>query len=247
MSSALSSELRERGGRTRLQKSDSRHKPPTTLLLPICASHSRFQLIIRDLGTCRKVPNCALSRRQHGFESRWGHKIKPSLTRPDTTASRSASPWIHRQGRARDAGAPASAAFGSAPDQQTLLGQRGGCECRRTCAVASLDLVLDGKALWRIAKDYRRVGDSKESAIRLMDAGRRQKLAIAGDFPTIHLSSTTGRKETQEFLSRIQICICQAFYCRGETIEPPQPLISWRARHRQPRAGNTNEVLHAHV
>jgi hypothetical protein len=55
-----------------------------------------------------------------------------------------------------------------------------------------LDLVLDGKALWRIAKDYRRVGDHQARAIRLMDAGRRQKLAIAGDFPTIHLSARTG-------------------------------------------------------
>jgi hypothetical protein len=45
--------------------------------------------------------------------------------------------------------------------------KRCGCECRRTCAVASLDLVLDGKALWRIAKDYRRVGDHQAPAIAL--------------------------------------------------------------------------------
>jgi hypothetical protein len=38
-----------------------------------------------------------------------------------------------RQGRAWDARAPASAAFGRAPDQPTLLGQRRGYERWRTC------------------------------------------------------------------------------------------------------------------
>jgi hypothetical protein len=55
-----------------------------------------------------------------------------------------------------------------------LCSAKDGCECRRTCAVASLHLVLDGKALWRTAKDYRRVGDHQARAIRLRDAGRRQ-------------------------------------------------------------------------
>ena len=48
-----------------------------------------------------------------------------------------------------------------------------------------------GKAPWRTAEDYRRVGDHRARAIRLKDAGRRQNPAIAGDFPTIHLSATT--------------------------------------------------------
>jgi hypothetical protein len=139
----------------------------------VCPSQSRFRLITKDLGRFREMPHFALSRRQRGFESRWGHKKKPALTRPDTTVSGQhllAPP----PGRARDAGAPVSAAFGRAPDQSTLLGQGWGCECRRTCAVASLDLVLDGKALWRAAKDYRRVGDHQARAIRLKDARRRQ-------------------------------------------------------------------------
>jgi hypothetical protein len=66
-----------------------------------------------------------------------------------------------------------------------------------------LDLVLDGKALWRAAKDYRRVGDHQARAIRLKDAGRRQNPAIAGDFPTIHLPATTGRKEMINELDRL--------------------------------------------
>jgi hypothetical protein len=58
----------------------------------VCPSQSRFRLITKDLGRFREMPHFALSRRQRGFESRWGHKKKPALTRPDTTASRSASP-----------------------------------------------------------------------------------------------------------------------------------------------------------
>ena len=68
-----------------------------------------------------------------------------------------------------------------------LLGQSWGCECRRTCAVASLDLVSDGKALLPTAKHYRRVGDHQAGGLRLKDAGRRQNPAMAGDFPTIRL------------------------------------------------------------
>jgi hypothetical protein len=103
---ALGLGSRERGGRTRPQKGESQHNTPTTLVLHVCASQSRFQPITRDLGSHRKMPSFALSRRQRGFESRWGHNIKPPLTRPDTTTSQPTSPRIDRQGRARDAGAP---------------------------------------------------------------------------------------------------------------------------------------------
>ena len=65
----------ERGGRTRPQNGESQHNTPTTLVLHVCASQNRFQPIMRDLGSCRKMPGFALSRRQRGFESRWGHKI----------------------------------------------------------------------------------------------------------------------------------------------------------------------------
>jgi hypothetical protein len=44
-------------------------------------------------------------------------------------------------------------------------------------------------------KVYRRVGDHQARAIRLKDAGRRQNPAMAGDFPTIHLSAITGGKK----------------------------------------------------
>jgi hypothetical protein len=187
--------MRERGGRTPPQNGGNPCKLSAIPNRTVCPSDTRFHPITNDLGRFREMPSLALSRRQRGFESRWGHNIKSPLTRPDATASRSASLRIHRQGRARDAGAAASAAFGRAPDQVTLLGQRWGCECRRTCAVASLDLALDSKALWRTAKDYRRVGDHQARAIRLKDAGRRQNPAMPGDFPSIHLSATTGGKK----------------------------------------------------
>jgi hypothetical protein len=51
------------------------------------------------------------SRRQRGFESRWGYKIKPTLTRPDTTISQRASPWLYRHGRAREQELPPVLAF----------------------------------------------------------------------------------------------------------------------------------------
>jgi hypothetical protein len=71
----------------RPQKGDSQHNSPTTFLLHVYASHSRFQPITRNLGRCREIPNFALSRRQRGFESRWGHKIKVTLTRSNALYS----------------------------------------------------------------------------------------------------------------------------------------------------------------
>ena len=56
----------ERGGRTRPQKGESQHNTPTTLVLHVCASQNRFQPITRDLGSSRKMPGFALSRRQRG-------------------------------------------------------------------------------------------------------------------------------------------------------------------------------------
>jgi hypothetical protein len=186
---------RERGGRTPPQKRGNRCKLPTIPDRAVCPSGSRFRSIAKDLGSLREMPSFALSRRQRGFESRWGHKIKPPLTRPDTTASRSASPRIHRQGRARDAAALASAPSAGAPDQPILLGHIWVRGCRRTCAVASLDLVRDANALWRIAEDYQRVGDHPARVIRLRDAGRRQDPAMAGDFPPFTFQPQPGGKK----------------------------------------------------
>ena len=98
------------------------------------------------------------------------------------------------------------------------------------CAVASLDLVLDGKALWRIAKDYRCVGDHQAHAIRLRDAGRRQNPAMAGDFPTIHLSATSGRKEMINELDRL-MTITDLSEMLGV---PVDTLYGWRHRGEGP-------------
>jgi hypothetical protein len=40
---------------------------------------------MKDLASIKKKANFALSRRQHGFESRWGHQIKLALTRSNTS------------------------------------------------------------------------------------------------------------------------------------------------------------------
>jgi hypothetical protein len=69
-----------------------------------------------------------------------------------------------------------------------------GCACRRTCAVASLDLVWDGKAL-APCKGYRGVGDHQAPAIRLKDVGRRQDPATADDFPTFNFQPHPGGKK----------------------------------------------------
>jgi hypothetical protein len=45
------------------------------------------------------MPSFALSRRQHGFESRWGHKITSTLTRPDGRWQ-ARYPLLYRQGPA---------------------------------------------------------------------------------------------------------------------------------------------------
>jgi hypothetical protein len=59
----------------------------------ICPSDNRFRSITKDLGSLREMPSFALSRRQHGFEPRWGHKIKVSLTRSSPLGHSVFLPW----------------------------------------------------------------------------------------------------------------------------------------------------------
>ena len=73
----------ERGGRTPLQRRENQYSTTTTFMSRVCASHSRFQPITQDREVWRKRSEFALSGRQHEFESRWGYKIKPPLTRPN--------------------------------------------------------------------------------------------------------------------------------------------------------------------
>jgi hypothetical protein len=121
-SNALNPRSRERGGRTTIQRGGDRCKLSKIPNCTVCPSDSRFHSITKDLRRFREMPSFALSRRQRGFESRWGHQVKPALTRPDTTTSQPASPWIDRQGRARDAPTPAGAAL-ARPGSATLLAQ----------------------------------------------------------------------------------------------------------------------------
>jgi hypothetical protein len=54
-SCASSLGLRERGGRTLLQKGESKDKLPTTFVMNVCPSHSRFQPISADIERSRKL------------------------------------------------------------------------------------------------------------------------------------------------------------------------------------------------
>jgi hypothetical protein len=82
---------REYRGRTPQQKGEGQHNLPNDLLSQESASHSRFQLKMRDLGRHRQMPRFALSRRQCGFESCWGHTVGDTrsnpLTRPNAPRS----------------------------------------------------------------------------------------------------------------------------------------------------------------
>jgi hypothetical protein len=53
------------------------------LIVPFALVAVGFGQIAKDLGSLREMPSFALSRRQRGFESRWRHKIKSPLTRPN--------------------------------------------------------------------------------------------------------------------------------------------------------------------
>jgi hypothetical protein len=175
---------RERGGRTHLQNGDSQHNLPTTFLLHVYASHSMFQPITRDLGKCREIPNFALSRRQHGFEPRWGHKIKMPLTSPDNITSQHLLGSTARDARGTQELPPVlpSARCGSADFACPMHGARAPMEL---CCVAGSDLVWDRTARWHPATtrldDHaslpaeglsRHLGDHQACAIRLKDAGR---------------------------------------------------------------------------
>jgi hypothetical protein len=50
---AASPGSRERKGRMPPQKAENQHNVPTIFLLHACASHSKFQLITKDLGKWR--------------------------------------------------------------------------------------------------------------------------------------------------------------------------------------------------
>src|SRR5215204_1153482 len=66
----------EYGGRTIPQKGGNRCKLSMISDCTVCPSDSRFRSITKDLGRLREMPSFALSRRQRGFESRWGYKLK---------------------------------------------------------------------------------------------------------------------------------------------------------------------------
>ena len=87
----IDSRSRERGGRAPLQKGENRYKLLMTPNRIVCPGDSRFQPITKDLRRLREMPSFALSRRQRGFESRWGQD-QITLTRSDTATSQPGLP-----------------------------------------------------------------------------------------------------------------------------------------------------------
>jgi hypothetical protein len=77
---------REHGGRTIPQKGGNWCRFSIVFDCTARPSDSRFRSITKDLRRLREMRSFALSRRQHGFESRWGHKIKSLLTRSNTSS-----------------------------------------------------------------------------------------------------------------------------------------------------------------
>jgi hypothetical protein len=183
-SRALSPRLRERGGRTPLQEDRNWCKLITISVYTVCPSYMTFRLTTKDLGRFREMPSFALSRRQHGFEPRWGHKIKVPLTRSDTKIRRPASPWLYCQGRARDA--RASPLPPPAPHTPTfphrhrrvlgglvLLAEFGLISAKlpgRSSNVASRRSTLSRPR----ARTSQESGERRACAIHLKDAGRSQ-------------------------------------------------------------------------
>jgi hypothetical protein len=138
-SCASSLGLRARGGRTVLQKVESKDKPPTTFVMHVCPSHSRFQPISADIERSRKPSKEARFRALKAVARVRipGYQGKPPLTRPGTTtqpASISSNrPSGTREGRAQEP--PARTAFGTA-NRSADFACPTSAHCWRTCAVA---------------------------------------------------------------------------------------------------------------
>jgi excisionase family DNA binding protein len=103
-----------------------------------------------------------------------------------------------------------------------------------------LDLVWDRNAPWNDAPrrssvitgriGYRHVGDHQARAIRLKDAGRRQKLAIAGGFPDQSPLSQNWWREMTNELDRL-MTITDLSEMLGV---PVDTLYGWRHRGEGP-------------
>jgi hypothetical protein len=143
-------------------------------------SQSSFRSIAKDLGRHREMPSFALSRRQHGFESRWGYKIKPSSpTRLDTATSQPACPWLYRQGL-RDARTPGRLPSIEIHTRRLCLpkhGARAPAElCCREVAEAAATLALrDGRPE---ALGYQL---GRHGSVRLGGPGRRFTSGVEAD------------------------------------------------------------------
>src|SRR5215207_4167970 len=78
---------REQAGPTTVQMDANRRDPPTKIDRVFVLVRPWFRQRSADLANRQQVPSIALSRRQRGFESRWGYKIKVVLQGSNASAS----------------------------------------------------------------------------------------------------------------------------------------------------------------
>ena len=154
----------------------------------------------RQLGLFRPLKAVARVRIPSGLP------VKPPLTRPDTTTSQPASPWVARQGGARDARTPT--VLPSARSISRPRPPKHGLECRRSCAVARLDHVWDRRVPWHLQRrsstitrhygpeglpDMSATTRHVRSALRMRDVDRSSRSSAASQ--TSHpLARTVGEK-----------------------------------------------------
>jgi excisionase family DNA binding protein len=171
-----------------------------------------------------------------------GLQVKPPLTRPDTTTSEPAFPRVARQGRARDARTPTSAAFGTLQISR-LRCPNMGVECRTEFVLsrgwtssgtagplAPCNEGLDDQASLPAEGPHHTRRRPPRCAIGLKDAGRRQKLAIAGGFPDQSPFSQNCRREMTNELDRL-LTITDLSEMLGV---PVDTLYGWRHRGEGP-------------
>src|SRR5829696_8517 len=90
----------EQAGPTTVQTNANRRDPSTKICRIFALVRPRFRQELADLANCQQVPSVGLSRRQRGFESRWGYcaQYAHRSQRPTDDIAGTASPTLSCRG-----------------------------------------------------------------------------------------------------------------------------------------------------